>query len=199
MSNYDIHINNIKEIIKEYNTKDNNDMKRLMVKLKRYFKTNPDANSIDTKELNAEINIDGYVFCKRGNQQQLIKKYYVPRCGTQDASHPYTPKGPEPTAYVPRTEISDVNSNISCKPQSPTSHLNHRSLQVVNDMCNHDSRLNQIEQDIDEIHHYVETLIDSRFKEVDQQINKIYSIIESIQKASYGCKNGYASLLGQFH
>ena len=55
------HIKQIKEIIKEYNTKDENDMKRLMHRLKRYFKSNPDANSIDTKDLNNEIVINGYV------------------------------------------------------------------------------------------------------------------------------------------
>ena len=82
------HIKQIKEIIKEYNTKDDNDMKRLMHRLKRYFKSNPDANSIDTKDLNNEIVINGYVFCKRGSQQQLIKKYYIPKDSESKPSSP---------------------------------------------------------------------------------------------------------------
>ena len=82
------HIKQIKEIIKEYNTKDENDMKRLMHRLKRYFKSNPDANSIDTKDLNNEIVINGYVFCKRGSQQQLIKKYYIPKDSESKPSSP---------------------------------------------------------------------------------------------------------------
>ena len=82
------HIKQIKEIIKEYNTKDENDMKRLMHRLKRYFKSNSDANSIDTKDLNNEIVINGYVFCKRGSQQQLIKKYYIPKDSESKPSSP---------------------------------------------------------------------------------------------------------------
>ena len=178
-------------------------MKRLMVKLKRYFKTNPEANSIDTKELNAEINIDGYVFCKRGNQQQLIKKYYVPRCGTQDVSHPYIAKASEPKAYIPKgtqdVNIPNVTQVHSLKPTIKDTD----AVKLLSSASNHateveiveksyeptETEINEIKTNINELRQYINVM--------NKRMNELCSIVESLQKSSYG--NGYANLLAQFH
>ena len=168
------HIANIKSMVKEYDTKDVNDMKRLMSKIRHYFKSNPEANSIDTKVLNSELCIDGYVFCKRGKQQQLIKKY-----------------------YVPRTEVSDSDSNISCKPQSQTTQMNHRPLQIINEI---DPEIKMKADDVFDKYRALENEIveiKQSIKSMSKEIMQMLDTIQGLQKAGYGCSNGYAMYLNK--
>ena len=161
------HIKQIKEIIKEYNTKDDNDMKRLMHRLKRYFKSNPDANSIDTKDLNNEIVINGYVFCKRGSQQQLIKKYYIP-------------KDSESKPSSPTIQSSNKVENVNNRPVSE---------EVVKSVESIEASYKALDQEVNEIKQCI--------KDITKEIMEMMDTLQGLQKAGYGVGNGYALYLNK--
>lgn len=80
ISNPREYIGKIHKIIKNFDIEDEDDIPSLAKKINKFIIKNPDINSIDTKDLNAEIDIKGYVFCKDHGQQRLIKKQYIPMC-----------------------------------------------------------------------------------------------------------------------
>ena len=74
------HIKKIHKIIKQNPIDDEDDVFQLVKQINNYISKNPDMNSIDSKDLNAEINIKGYAFSKNHGDLKLIKKYYTPMC-----------------------------------------------------------------------------------------------------------------------
>lgn len=73
------HIVNLKNIIQE-----ETDINHMIKRINRYLINNPDVSTINTKDLNAEIVIEGYAFTKNKGQQTLVKKYYTPMCRSKN-------------------------------------------------------------------------------------------------------------------
>ena len=73
------HIVNLKNIIQE-----ETDVNHMIKRINRYLINNPDVSTINTKDLNAEIIIEGYAFTKNKGQQTLVKKYYTPMCRSKN-------------------------------------------------------------------------------------------------------------------
>lgn len=73
------HIVNLKNIIQE-----ETDVNHMIKRINRYLINNPDVSTINTKDLNAEIVIEGYAFTKNKGQQTLVKKYYTPMCRSKN-------------------------------------------------------------------------------------------------------------------
>lgn len=80
-------ISDLHRLINRYNLTDENETKNVVKKINSFLKKNPEMNEIDTKDLNCEINIPGYVFCKQNGVQKMIKKYYTPNCRSKQ--NPY--------------------------------------------------------------------------------------------------------------
>ena len=73
-----LHIRNLQNIVLRNPIEDQEDLNKLVKQINYYLNSNPTVNNIETKQLNAEIYVKGYVFCKKRGQQQFIKKQYVP-------------------------------------------------------------------------------------------------------------------------
>ncbi|ELP83664.1 hypothetical protein EIN_467480, partial [Entamoeba invadens IP1] len=63
------HIIALQKIINKYNLKELDMLKQCNKEINRYINNNPEVNSINTKDLNATIYINGYVFCKIKGKQ----------------------------------------------------------------------------------------------------------------------------------
>ena len=74
------HFRNLHKIIKQNPIDEETDVFQLVKQINNYINKNSDINTIDSKELNAEISIKGYCFSKNHGQLKLIKKYYTPLC-----------------------------------------------------------------------------------------------------------------------
>ena len=74
------HFRNLHKIINKNPIEDEDDLFQLVKQINNYISKNPEINSIDSKDLNAEITIKGYAFSKNHGELKLMKKYYTPMC-----------------------------------------------------------------------------------------------------------------------
>ena len=74
------HFRNLHRIMNKNPIEDEADIFYLVKQINNYITKNPEINSIDSKDLNAEITVKGYAFSKNHGELKLIKKYYTPMC-----------------------------------------------------------------------------------------------------------------------
>lgn len=111
-------LSELHRIINKFNLNNETEIKIAVKKINSYLKKNPELNVIDTKDLNCEINIPGYVFCKQNGIQKMIKKYYTPNCRSKQNSTDVIESmlnslKQETTAYMKQLEIR-INTIEEC-------------------------------------------------------------------------------------
>lgn len=74
------HTRNLNQLINSSPSLDEGDFAKIAILINNYVREHRDIDLYDTKELNAQVHLEGYVFAKTNGKQKLVKKYYTPNC-----------------------------------------------------------------------------------------------------------------------
>lgn len=74
------HSQNLNQLINSSAFLDEGDFSRIAILVNKYLEEHRDIDHFETKDLNALVHLEGYVFAKTNGKQKLVKKYYTPYC-----------------------------------------------------------------------------------------------------------------------